>query len=486
MFKKYAEKYSFVILFFLIVTSLLQVGILWNYQNHGVPIVFFNGLNTKNLQLERIEMDYFFRPYQMALLNGYDEPSIMIRQDHQYFEDVWAVLKDHTRDLLIDNKLLLIREYSDAVWGSFLRSPGILVKFHTTFHSELIKVFLDVEEPVNMDFSGMKKILFSHVEDTRNLMDVYITDDVNIYQYRFDLYKNLYDSINSKIDNENILEELSGFSLLQEIFPNTETAPFAFRPDLSVYMIGEKFVKVNPIEIGLPEWILKGGRELKYVNQAANDILGEDRYSYHADIDENGNIVLGNVNHIYRIGREGLLEYKYLGGSTQQTEVIFRDAFDAAVEFISTRNLLNDLKNLYISGMDYNSDEMLYSFTFGYSLGDHLVVFEDPQKLGYKRPFIKVTTDGRRVINASMIIRVIRVSNPIAEYDIGFKNLTSRLFANITTDQLKNLKMEDVFVGYIGREEVQEKITPVLLIRTFEDGFYPLTLEKRGEDDGVE
>jgi hypothetical protein len=488
MFKKYVERYSFIILFLLIITSLFQVGILWNYQNHGVPIVFFRGFNRKNFQVERIDMDDFFKPYQLTLLNGYDEPSVVIRQDSEVFGGIWGVLRDHTRDLLIDHKFLSRRAYSDEVWGSFLISPGILVKFHTSFHAELIKAFLDIEEAVELDFTGMTKILFSEVNETRNFMDVYITDYVDIYQYRFDLYKNIYESIylELNLENENILEDLSGFSLLQEIFPNTSTAPFNFRPDISVYMIGEKFVKVNDLDISLPEWILRGSRELKYVNQAASDILGEDRYSYHADIDESGNIVLGNVNHIYRIGREGLLEYKYLGESNQQTGTNFRGAFEVAVEFIGTRNFLNDLKNLYVASMAYDPNEMLYSFTFDYAIGDHLVVFEDPESPGYKRPFIQITTDGSRVIHASMIARVIRVSNQIREYDMGFKNLTSILFANSSIDQLKSLKMEDVFLGFIQNEMQQGTNNPHLLIRTFEDGFYPLALEKRGEDHGVE
>lgn len=477
MKKTFLERYSFIILICLVFTSLLQVGILWSYHNHGVPISFLKMVMGYE-QEEKLNRGDFFRPYKINILNGYDEPDISLTLRYEDFGGYWEILKDNLVGIFNDGEIALVEDYSDEKWAGYLRKPGVLAKFHNEFHVDMLKYFLDLDEESQIQIESLEKILFS-LDSRRRNVDVYIVNSQNIYSYRMavnDEFKALFDeSFLEGIDEKRFF----GFSLLQEIFPQKEMAPFYFLPDVDVYVRGERFLPINNLQVSLPEWLGKEKQELKYVNKAANDILGEDRYSYHADIDEAGNVVLGNINHIYRISSDGFLEYKYLGDNINSQEVIVGEAFEKAIDFIIEKNSWNNLNHLYLSDAYYEDDKNLYTFVFDYAVDDLLVLFKSSDGTGYEN-FASITTDGYNVLDANMVVRKISIQNTVNYFDTSFRAFSANLF------ELEDMNIKELFVGYVHDLDSEGSINPYWLIKEGDNSFLSLSMGTRRDVYGLE
>lgn len=483
MKKNFFDKASMFILIFLALLVLLQIGTLWNFQNRGVPFPFLTARKTVEVK-KKIQAKDFFTPYQILVLKGYDEPNDVFLKDDPAFEALWEVLRFNVREMILENAAFEEVAYTDEAWGAILKKNVILAKFYEALPKDLWLSFLQVKEIKTLPFSEISKIALVVEQEKSNTISLWITDEQAMYQYP------LIREIEALMDWF-VMDEQSrpisaklGARLLQEVFPVRENAPFLFEPDISVDLIGEKKVQLPKINVTTPSWILEGKRDLDTVEKAAADTLGADRYSYHADIDERGNIVLGNINHLYRIDSSGILEYTYLGDTRSSVEVNYEAALETSVEFINNRNRYTAASNLQLSKIRHHPETGFYTVAFEYEIADAMFLFQSEEKAVI--PFIEIETDGQNVIRSRMFIRKIEELEESDAYTMSFQDFSTALFRKVSPQRLKTTHIKEIFWGYVVPLNQEVMISPEFVFKTPENVLMPLGYVETGGKNAVE
>ncbi len=84
MSRELRERLKTVLIFVLIITGLLQVGILWSYQNQGTPFSFLSALFSKDIQVSNETIrEKLFVPDKLVVSNGENDYWI-IPENHDY------------------------------------------------------------------------------------------------------------------------------------------------------------------------------------------------------------------------------------------------------------------------------------------------------------------------------------------------------------------------------------------------------------------
>ena len=114
------ERFKSYILALLIVSSIIQVGILWEYQNHGFPISFlmpiFAGSGSNASDISEVSRQEYFVPFRIIVSNG--------NESH------WLISLSliHIQDITKQQKLEEMRKEFVANVSHELRTPLTSIK----------------------------------------------------------------------------------------------------------------------------------------------------------------------------------------------------------------------------------------------------------------------------------------------------------------------------------------------------------------------
>ena len=75
----FKERIKLLLLAVLIASSLIQLGVLWRYQGHGLPFNFIGAVlhtdgSESDADLDKMAREEFFVPYRITASAGYDKP----------------------------------------------------------------------------------------------------------------------------------------------------------------------------------------------------------------------------------------------------------------------------------------------------------------------------------------------------------------------------------------------------------------------------
>jgi hypothetical protein len=474
------ERLKFFVLLILVATSIIQVGILWGYQNHGLPIYFLTNLFSKSSAAYsniNIDKENYFFPYKIIVSDGKNKKHWLIGKKNSSYDKLWNEAREYIKCIFDRNlKPESVSKFDVINWGRLVSNKPVTLEFKSNINLDIIKWFMDIQ---NLNSSeqqvrptGIFKMVISPADDEENWKDtVYICDDEKIYKYYVPAINNLQ-LINSQGFNTLVgvfdgNDKLKSFSIMNEYFPRKSS----ISQDILVVAEDPKYreyytINCLPLDIG----------DIKInPKNIATKVLGIEEGSYDQSEDKTGAAIFQKPSNIYSYSRAGLLEYKFLEPQDSIDKLDINSAFEKAMNFIDDKKkrLMPEDKNsfpevsLYLSGINEQNPNF-YTFTFDYSLSfnqnteDIPVTFADLNgNIDNQTHAIKINANSKRVLSCSWYLKKFD-GNRETSYNVDFTNLLDKI--NNPLFKNKDVTIKDVGVCYKIYEKISNNIEPSWMI----------------------
>jgi hypothetical protein len=483
MFLIKSEKVKQYILVILVITSIIQVGVLWNYQRRGMPTNFlWNIISAKNNQVT-IDMEDFFRPFKIVVSAGFENPHWVINEDDSHYDEVWKNAKYYLKNIISSKKIISEREFLESQWKEVIEKKSVIIEFKNDISSNLIAAFLGVGASGGLKAEKIYKMAILPAENINNNVNIYIYTGEKVYLYTM----GFFDKGLSRGDYDLIIEELYGegkesFEVVSELIRNTERSPFYFKPDVLIVAKGNKYRNFNnvisSIPYDMPDLDSKSSTDIDVI---AEEIIGNEKDSYIQSVDMSNVVVFKNFSNRYNIYKDGLLEYKYLSVIGKRDKGNEIEAFKKALEFIKVReNLISDV-DIYLAKMVDEGE--YYTFYFDYKFNNLPVVLNGyPIKNSGKKlnHAINISANSKRVLSCEWVLRKFEVGNNVLELNMNFGDLLDDTFERYTDLASRGFSIKDKNVSYEIKYSVNtESILPTWVIETIDDRRYIVPMKQK-------
>ena len=485
------ERIKDYILIWLISLSVLQLGFYWTYQNKDMLTTFWNKIYKRDKT--SFEINEFFRPDRIIVSEGFDGNHFILKKNIQEYNYLWNDAKKYLKEFLKTGDYEEETPYTDEIWGNIIIKKSIMLEFDGDIDSALISTFLGNNFKANILPQNIKKVVMQPFESVNNTMIFYVASKDNIVKVcspikQNRLSKEFYDNLINSVSDKNIL---TNYSLMKEIFPNNTTAPFNICSDVLIAIDENSVERYNTyfsmLPILLDDITLNDNSDL---DDLSEEILGSNKDYYDIGVDLDNTIVFKNLESIFRIYKDGLLEYKYLGNIHDDLGNNIAKSFKKTTEFVA------GLKEL-IEGADItlvktekvtNKDMQGYKFIFDYKLDDVPVVINN-----YKSNVIpdvtlnnaiEIISTNSRVVSCFWILRDFDTAITDVEYCVGFAQLLDDLFVqyNLDKDRFQILDIDDSYVINFEEEDV---LVPNIMIKSSDRDYYMLPFTRKDERIGL-
>jgi hypothetical protein len=483
------ERIKTYILLFLVVTSLLQIGILWSYQNHGFPIgflsAFFVSRGSGIPGIDNITREEYFVPYRIIASNG-NESHWVIRNGDLNFQNLWNDAKSCLKQILGSKQS---PGMTSEDWGDLVTKRGLVFEFKASIRQDLLRWFLDMPEASSENMPGLHKMMIA--QGFENNINVFLLDRDKVYRYTLpadaregagvgagagagvgsgagmgDFYAGLFAGLEKNEENKP-----QAYYVIREMDRSTRKLS-SLSPDILCVTGERKYREYQDISVSVPE-------KVSDMDQMSSVIFrGNERDSYDRYEDSEGTIIFRNLDRIYRIYRDGLLEYKYLPGVDGTDKGSINAAFVRASEFVErvTMSLSPGDAGLYLSNVKENQGS--YEFAFDYMINDIPVYFSPDGKEGAAGAggnALVIEANGRRVLSCRWMVRSFKKISGASVYNLGFEEIL-----NASNLRYNEVFIEEMGVSYVVGDGDAERQGPVFAITTSEGAshFVPIRKEQ--------
>lgn len=447
MSRELKERLKAVLIFVLVITGLLQVGILWSYQNQGTPFSFLSTFFSKDIQVSNQAIrEKLFIPGRLAISNGGNDYWIL-SDDHAHY---WKFFNEVTAGL---SKILtgnVELKATDEKWEDIITRRGIIVDFGFSMEPGLLGWFLGTGSPVQ-DIPRFSKLVVKKDIVREDTGTFYIRgDDGAVYstpQIRYEQAVNLQNVIIKLEEGSKSkyrkYKTLAGSRLNK---PDDE-------PDVFYVVSSPRYWPYKILSAHLPA-------AAENEEALAKAILGEEegrynKYTYNDDM-----IQYTYGSNIYRYYSDGYLTYRYLG-SADTSGTRAGEALMNAYKFIAGADMLKGPDTEIILSSVERKAGGIYEFGFDYQVDGLTVRTEYDMKDGSGRKLehaIRILADGRRVLECDWLIRSFRVENT--------RKYNDRLLELMAKEGIlwRNLNISDIDTGYYIRSSQDTVLEPALII----------------------
>lgn len=487
------ERLKSFILLILIITSLIQVGILWDYQNHGLPnfLLFFSRISaSSNISFSDIKEDYF-KPDKIIISNGFNEPHWMIKRNNQNFEKLWDDLKKYYLEDIVKKKpdSTYIKEKSEAFkgWDEIAVQKAIIYEFKSNMSIKLFAGFVGLEETASGGPDGIYKIAVLPWEDINfNTNVLYILDGNKVHKYTLDINskaisKEGYEGLIDKLSKDN---GLRNYSAVKEFFP-PHASRLQMRQDMLLAVTGSKYNSYPLITGGVPDEInVFNSKSTPSLEELSEKILREEKDSYDPAEDKSGAIIFKNSDNSFKINSDGLMEYRYLPKTDESEKGDIKDAFVKSVEFINKYKQLTSGVEYRLT--DFKEDNSSYRFVFDYEIDNIPLYFNYELKnneRGFQNNALIIESSSKRVLNCRWVLKKFERKKEYELFNVIFENLLENTFKKY--ESLKNDKqfsIDDISVSYkIEAGAPGQIIEPQWIITSGENRYFVPMSKENGE-----
>lgn len=444
------ERLKTICIFVLIITGLLQVGILWGYQSQGTPtsflLRFFNGAAQID---DTVARERLFVPDRLILSNGgLDHWNIDRNSD--IYNDLWDEAKLYLYG--IASGTVNLKE-SNEDWGELVEKRGFIIDFGYTMEPGLLKWFLKVGEKVQ-ELPAVYKIMVKPdiVDENTSIIYIYSTGGK---VYISDLISNdrersLGDIITAVSDNGR--QEYRNY--------------YTFR--------GGKIDKTMDAE---PDVLYVSGapRYWPYFEYSSNPparaekkddletiVLGNEKDRYNkSNINEN-TIQYNYGSNIYRYYADGYLTYQYLGSADSSGKREIGEALLNAYKFVDRINQLSETTADIVLASVEEKQQGIFSFSFDYRLKGMPVKFELDMKDGNGKltHAINIQADSKRVLKCDWALRDF-AQGAKGSYNDRFVDMD---LVRFTGKEVEEMNIRDMRSGYFINSVSDSVLKPMLLI----------------------
>lgn len=498
------ERIKLILLVFLIATSILQVGILWSKQNHGLPTHFLQAFlwwkdaRTHNVDVDEMKREYFY-PYSIIASEGPSQNHWVLSPNSDYYKELWEEAQSYLSTILWSKNIQYRTEEaaSEDRWSELVKKRGFLYEFKVSFDRQLLSWLLDTGNVSENDSWTMNKMLVLPWEDVNNSCIIYIYNGKKLFKYAItidakSMARNEYDGILSKLAQQ---KDLVKYNITTEFLSAAAKGKFSARKDMMIVVSeptkGISFNNLLSSHHPTLAWAKEGDMEEHEILRIKENILGQEKDIYDEQVgqdSEEPSIVFLNQNSMYKIHTTGLLEYMYFDTLAPLRKGAIEDAFSQVVKFLGSKKHLITGADIYLTSLDDKDADDYYTFTFDYIISlpgkKQLPVYLYSKEQGISHA-ITIKANSKRVIECKWFIRKFSYSKNSAPYRIAFTDLLDNAgmqYKEIVQKIDNNtLYIHDGDIGFyipsVQPEDVLE-VEPSWIVRTGTEDIYNVKMTK--------
>lgn len=480
------EKIKSYVMAILVVASLIQVGILWRYQNHKFPTSFltsiFTNINGTGVSGDEKIKDELFVPSRVIITEGEDEPHWVIGEENNNYKELLQDAKNYLRDILQAGHTQQKPEILPiSKWEELVLNGPFIFEFSTNIDLDLLKLFFNANNVSANAPAGVYKMIVSPWEDVNKYNTIYITDKVKIYKYIIPFNpKGVSCEKYNDILNDIIISLYEKGSICYRTYNQLDPdnkSPYSISPDVLVITKGPKLKVFNSIISSIPEeLVVENDTSISEPDRIARIILGDEKDEYdYPEIDGEGTITIKSQDNIYRLYKNGLLEYKYLPDTQDILIGDVDEAFQRALRFLSSKRYIIAETRFYLSGIRENKDKKSYEFTFDYKVNEFPIFFNNYETSGREKKVLNnaivINANGTRVLSCWWFMRSIAKGGEIEQLNVGFDDLMDDI--SNTYDELKNnpsMTIDDIHMSYKAGDGMgKQALKPIWVLKVINE-----------------
>ncbi len=451
MSREIKERLKTVCIYILIIAGLLQIGILWSYQNQGTPISFLARLFSKDIHIsDETVSEKLFAPDKLILSDG-EITYWIFDMTSEFYGVFWDEVSYGLEQIASGNVKLTA---TNEKWKDIIDRRGLLVDFGYLMEPDLLGWFLGTGNPVQ-EMPGFTKLMMKRdIIDNDTGVFYFYGRDGAIFRSNPVRYERAADltAISRKLIEEEYQKYRRYFTLSgSKINKSGDESDALYVASSPRYWPYTEYA-VNPPEKAEDEAIL------------AESILGNEAGRYNKYVYNENMIQYTYGSNIYRYYSDGYLTYRYLGSNEPSSRIRAGDALMSAYKYIArVRELLSQETDIVLASVKRSGG--VYEFGFDYRInGMHVKTGYDMKDVNGKKLnyAIKIIADGKRVLECDWLLS-------------DFRQLEKRMYNDRLLEVIgrRNIRFDDITIkeidtGYYlnGKEET---LKPALIIYTGED-----------------
>lgn len=483
----YYEKFRAFLLVFLMVLCIIQVGILWSSQSGSFPFSFLGRTKAGLASLE--DSKSYLLPSQIVLSDGYDGDHFVIPNGTKDYNDLWSSAKEFIPEVL-KTKPKQSQTFSETKWAKLAANKAFFFEFKTQVPVEIFRWILNMDDSAGGELTSVYKFLICPDDPDNGYADtLYIRDGLNIYTYSVpeastktltaEKFNKIYNDQKKREDDG---ESVRNFKMAIEIndtrYPQDMLAPMISSqvdnyPDISCRPLAE----IDEQASSFTEYDL-----------IAQELFGKAKNDFYPDEDVNGSLIFKKSDGFYKIYKNSILEYKYIGSQVTQEKTKLLDAYKNAVSFIVTHKLQSSYMKditIYLTSIEQKSNS--YKFNFDFAISDKASGSEFPVYIeDYIIPntgekllnAISIEADAKRVTNCKWLLLKYSIAKSEKKYGWSFVDMFAKVYNTHTEIKDEELTFKGYGIYYMLSNPQQDKysITPRFVLFA-ENGHYAVPMD---------
>lgn len=490
----FKERLKLILLAVLITSSLIQLGILWRYQGHGLPFNFITAvLHTEasdiNTDLDKKAREDFFVPYRITASAGYDKPRWILNRTSYHYQTLWKEGRHYLQKALTSGNLEEVNvPWSDIVGGnqittsSFARETYIF-EFKTNIKMDLLQWLMEIDAPTEAD--GVYKLVISPWENAGSgYITIYIRDSSKIYKYttpyeKGRLGQQQYRDIMDDISKD---KSLTAYSVLNEKYLSTISYDVLGALDEPFKKAENSFTEIYCS----PPSLLKNKDTYSSneLNTIAKNLLGVEKDSYDLAVMSNNTIEFRTQNIINRLYKDGLFVYRYRSNVSVEDKGEIYEAFTNAYKMVNKLQSMISGADLYLSGIEVQGQGS-YTFIFDYMVNGvpvYMDYISDSDETDAMRKLkvgnaVIIEANSKMVVSCQAVLKDFEMTKDAQTYNLNFFDIMEDAYGTGLMNNVRRSDINDLTFSYRvmrGNDITKPEVVCVVTTRTGESYLIPL------------
>lgn len=445
------ERLKTVLIFILIFSGILQVGILWSYQSQGTPTDFLSALlrRTPRISDEDVRQALFV-PDRLVLSSGEMSHWIMPKGSIEY-NGLWDEAMQGLT-MILSGKASLFK--TDEEWGSITEKLGYMIDFGYDISPGLLSWFLGTRTSAQ-EIPVIRKVMVKRDIVDESLATYYFKSDNGL----------VYAS--GSIRNENALKLGAIIDiLLGEENPGLRNYYTFGESNIDESMGAEPdvlYISRAPRYWDYYEYGITPPAKAENEDELAEILLGSDKDRYNRTTGNDNTIQFSFVNSFYEYHSNGYLSFNYLGTAESPGKGGIGNALLNAYKFVAgIKELLGSNVDIAIASINESeTSQGVYEIGFDYRVGGMPVMVDIDLKGGTAGKLshaISIKADAKRVLKCDALLK---------DFVRGQKNGYNDRFIDLLGQSgmgYKDMNIQDMRSGYCIDSADIEVLRPALLI----------------------
>ncbi len=462
-----------ILIIFLLLLCVFQMGILWSEKNPGVPFPFSSQIrfwrSNDTVDLDEVK-ELYYRPKSILVSDGSGDLYWPLDSKNNLYRSIWKDLKDSYFRQIIQMKPVIGDKEYERDWYSLIKMKTIILEFKNEIPSGIIRWLAGVDSSVVPAVKQIYKLAIFPSEDINNNKNtLYVYDGHTVYKYVVTIEP-------GNLKKEDYEKAITTIRNSETIIPmNRLIAFYAITEEKELLIsLSDKNKKIWDLLVKTPDTIALNKNNMDNIKE---NLLDESRRSIITRLsDDLTNVIFSDTEQVYRYYFNGLLDYQYRGKEAGEKGLV-EEALEKALMFIECRK--GDMiqgAGIYLSKIDETDKN--YIFIFDYVMDDmEIKIKKDTEKAIHHAITVHANRD--RVLDVKWYIKTFAYNDYFNEYSLFFYDFFEKQLI-LEYPQLKsNPVIHNISTDYLFSENGM-RAEPYWLIETDSKVIY-LRMRGKGE-----